>query len=386
MTVFKTFLKVLNKCKGTVILYTVILVIFGAMQMKTSDEGTNFVASKPDVLIVNNDEEKGITKGLIEYLEKNTEPAEVEDSEEARDDALFYRDADYIIYIPKNYHVDFAAGREPEIEVKSSNGYSSQYAELLLERYLKTAQSYVSSVIEQSEQIDEDKLIAQVEKTLGNETKIEMTAKMDSDQLSRTAFYFNFMNYGLLAGAIFTICMILASFREEKLRRRTMVSSMRPSRHNRILLLSNALFALVLWAAYVGIGFLICDSKVMMSKHGLFYMLNSLVFTFCAVTIAFVLAGLIRSKNALNGIINVIALGSSFLCGAFVPVEMLPGGVLAIAHILPSYWYIQTNEALVTLEAWDMQALKPLFVNMGVVIVFSVGFIVLANVISAKRK
>ena len=53
MTVFKTFLKVLNKNKFVIILYTIILLLFGGINMQTSENSTNFVASKPDVLIIN---------------------------------------------------------------------------------------------------------------------------------------------------------------------------------------------------------------------------------------------------------------------------------------------------------------------------------------------
>ena len=55
MIIFKTFLKVLNKCKAPIIMYTVFLIFFGGFNMKTSDNSINFVASKPDILIVNQD-------------------------------------------------------------------------------------------------------------------------------------------------------------------------------------------------------------------------------------------------------------------------------------------------------------------------------------------
>ncbi len=58
MTVFKTFWKILNKNKFTVILYTVILLVFGVSNMQTSENSMTFTASKPDILIVNYDEEK----------------------------------------------------------------------------------------------------------------------------------------------------------------------------------------------------------------------------------------------------------------------------------------------------------------------------------------
>ena len=59
MTVFKTFLKILNKNKFIIILYTLFLIFFGGFNMQTSESNINFVASKPDIMIVNYDEEKG---------------------------------------------------------------------------------------------------------------------------------------------------------------------------------------------------------------------------------------------------------------------------------------------------------------------------------------
>jgi len=160
---------------------------------------------------------------------------------------------------------------------------------------------------------------------------------------------------------------------------------MKYQKHNRILLLSNGLFALVLWLFYVFISFFVVGN-VMFSMQGIIYMINSFVFTLCALTIAFLVGSIINNKNAMNGIVNVIALGSSFLCGAFVPVEWLPDTVLKIAHILPSYWYIQSNELVKTMEEFNLETLKPIMINMGVVLLFAIGFIIVANLIERKKR
>lgn len=107
--------------------------------------------------------------------------------------------------------------------------------------------------------------------------------------------------------------------------------------------------------------------------------------TICATTIAFFIGNLVSNKGAINGIVNVIALGSSFLCGAFVPMEWLPDSVLKIAHCIPTYYYISTNEALKTLEEFNFETLKPLIINMSVMLGFAIGFIILTNIFS-KRK
>src|SRR5699024_7860899 len=104
------------------------------------------------------------------------------------------------------------------------------------------------------------------------------------------------------------------------------------------------------------------------------------------LTIAFLIGNLINNKNAINGIINVVGLGSSFLCGAFVPIEWLPDNILKIAHILPSYWYIQTNEMVKTLETINLQTLKPILTNMGILLIFSILFIIITNIITKKKR
>ena len=53
MTVYKTFFKVVNKYKFLIIIYTAMLILFAGFNMQTSQNSTNFVAEKPDVLIIN---------------------------------------------------------------------------------------------------------------------------------------------------------------------------------------------------------------------------------------------------------------------------------------------------------------------------------------------
>ncbi len=378
MTVFKTFLKVLNKCKAPIIMYTIFLIFFSGFNLKTSDNQMSFSASKPDVLILNFDKEEGVTKHLIEYLEKNSNQKEIELTEEKINDALFYRDINYVIYIPKNFRQDFLEHKNPKIEVKSTGDYMASLAEMLLSRYLKVAQMY-------NEINTEEELIKNIEETLNQSLEVEMTTKLDTSSLEKAGLYYNFTNYCLLAGCIYVICLILSSFKNEKINKRTIVSSMEYKKFNLSLLLSNSLFAFVLWLFYVLLS-IILVGKVMFTANGLFLILNSFVFTFCVLTIALLLGNIVTNKNAVNGIINVIALGSSFLCGAFVPMEFLPITVLNIAHILPSYYFIKNNELLINIEQFNMETLQPALINMGILLLFSVFFIIITNIISSKKR
>lgn len=316
MTVYKTFLKVVNKYKFLILIYTAMLILFAGFNMQTSQNSTNFVAEKPDVLIINNDKEQKLSKNLVEYIEKNSNIVNIEDNEEARNDALFYRDVSYIIYIPENYSKDFLNGFNPEIKIKSDGDAGSSYAEMMLTRYIKVANIY------QKELQNEEELIKTINETLAKETEIEITSKLDTNNLSKAAFYYNFMNYSILAGCVYVICIIISSFREEKIRKRTVISSMNYKKYNRQLLVSNGMLAFILWFLYVVLSFILIGD-IMFTTHGLILIANSFVFSICILTIAFLIANLINNKNAINGIINVVALRFKLFMWCFCASRMV---------------------------------------------------------------
>lgn len=379
MTVFKTFLKVLKSCKGTVILYSAILIFFAVFNMQAGDNSMNFVAEKPDLLIINHDEKEGITASLVHYLEENNNIVSIKGKEDAIKDALFYRDVNYVITIPENFRNDFLEHKNPTIEVQSTGDYLASLSEMYLERYLKFANIYNDTFSSEKE------IIQNLDQTFENKTDVQVMSKLDTNHLGEVASYYNFANYSILAGCVFVICMILFSFQKETIRKRTIISSMNYKKYNRQLLLSNGLFACFLWAFYVLVSFVLFGSSIF-TTHIIFYMLNSFIFTLCALSIAFLIGTLVHNREAINGIVNVIALGTSFLCGAFVPTEYLPDSVLNIAHVLPSYWYINTNERLKTMEVFNFESLKPIFINMGVIVLFIILFIVLINFISSRTR
>lgn len=377
MTVFKTYLKILNKYKLTVIIYTVIMIFFAFFNMKTVDNVTNFNVVKPDILIVNNDVNVGITEDLVNYLTDKSNVKEIEKQDEAISDALFYREISYIIYIPEGFRENVLNGQIPEIEVKSTGDYEASLANIILERYMGVLSLYNEGILEKD-------LIKNIHETIDNEVKINLRTKLDTDKLEDISYYFNFSNYCFLASLIQVVCLIMATFKEDRIVKRNVVSSSNYHSLNNKLLCSNMVFGIVLWLFYIILA-VILFGNVMFSSHGLVYILNSFVFMVCSLIIAFLLANLVNSKDAINGIVNVIALGSSFLCGAFVPMEMLPKSVLNLAHILPSYWFIKNNEIIKSLEVINLETLNEVIVNIDVILIF-IGVFLVLNYIVLKRK
>ncbi len=380
MTVFKAYLKVLLSSKFTIIIYVVMLIIFASLNIQNDSMDTNFTSSRPDVLIINNDENTGITKSLIDYISLNSNIIEIENDEEKINDALFYRDVNFIIYIPSKFRQDFLNGNMPNIEIKQTNDYKAQLAYNTLSKYLNTIETYRSYIKE------EDKIIEKTNETLKTSTEVEISSSINNAALTQAKAFFNFSNFSMLAGCIFIICLIMTVFNNELISKRTIISSTKYKTLNRKLMLSNSLFAFSLCIIYILVS-LILVKDVMFSIHGLLFIINLFAFTITVLTISFLLGKLTNNKEAINGMVNVISLGSSFLCGSFVPMEYLPNFVLKIAHILPSYWFVLSNEKISTLESFTITTLKPIIFNLLILLLFALIFIILSNVITKyKRK
>lgn len=377
MTVFKAFLKVLNKSKAPIIMYTVFLIIFAAFNVEKNDNPAQFTDEKPSIYIVSREDATGINRNLVDYMKKKCKFVDLKG--QSLEDALFYRDVSTILFLPEDFGKEIMEHKTPKVIIKSTQDVNASLTELILNKYIQTAYAY-SRIAKTEEEV-----VEYMNATLSKETKVEVLSKLDTSHLNKATFYYNFLNYSLLAGLIYVICLIISNFKEEKIEKRTIVSSMEYKKFNRSLLLSNGLFALFLWAFYIILS-MIMVGNIMLTTHGLFYILNALIFSGCAVSIAFLIGNVIRNKNAINGIVNVIALGSCFLCGAFVPMEMLPKYVLNIAHILPSYWYIKTNEVIKTTEIFNIDSVTPMIINMGVVILFTIGFVIITNIITKRNR
>lgn len=373
MIVFKTILKILNKLKGMLILYTFMLVMITFIN-QTSNNETSFLESKPSIAIVNEDDSL-ITNDFIDYMDKhciikNLAPKNI-------DDALFYRSINMVVYIPKDFGENLLSNNVT-LEYKASGDEASAYTKMLIEKYIKTVLIY-------KDYYSDEELINHVNNLLKLDANVEVKTKLETSKLERMTRYFNFLNYALLAGSVYCISMILASIKEEKVKKRTIISSFDYKKYDRIVLGTLSIVIFGMWLLYILLSIILFKNTIFTS-NGLAYILNSFVFTIASLCIGYLIGNITQNKNAIAGIINVVALGSSFLCGCFVPVEYMPDYALKIAHIFPTYYYVSNNEIIKTIETFNPTLIKSLLKNGFVIVLFSLLFILLTNYISKKKQ
>lgn len=376
MTIFKTYWKIVKKNIGIIILYTVMLLVFGTMNLKANKNSFEFISSKPDIIIVNNS--SGIiTDNLISYLKTNANVKNIADENDI-DDAVFFRDANYVIYIPKEFENKIENGKEFNIDIKTNNSYDSYIASELLNRYLDVFSKYMN--------LYNDKILAiqKLDNTLNKKASVVIESKTNLN--SKTSLFYNFSSYSIMAIVIYIICLVLSSFNDEKISKRTNVSGMNYKTFNNYLYISSFTFTFIIFIVYLILSFLILKSSIL-NINGILYSLNMFIFFIVSFTMAILISNLVKSKGAISGVVNVISLGSAFLCGAFIPVKYMPSFALKIAHIFPTFYFIDNNEYIASIQNFDKASYEFVLKNFIIMIVFIIFFLILNTLVSRfKRK
>lgn len=376
MTIFKTYWKIVKKNIGIIILYTVMLLVFGTMNLKANKNSFEFISSKPDIIIVNNS--SGIiTDNLISYLKTNANVKNITDENDI-DDAVFFRDANYVIYIPKEFENKIENGKEFNIDIKTNNSYDSYIASELLNKYLDVFSKYMN--------LYNDKTLAiqKLDNTLNKKADVVIESKTNLN--SKTSLFYNFSSYSIMAIVIYIICLVLSSFNDEKISKRTSVSGMNYKTFNNYLYISSFTFTFIIFIVYLILSFLILKNSIL-NINGFLYSLNMFIFFIVSFTMAILISNLVKSKGAISGVVNVISLGSAFLCGAFIPVKYMLSFALKIAHIFPTFYFIDNNEYIASLQNFDKASYEFVLKNFIIMIIFVMIFLILNSLVTRfKRK
>lgn len=380
MTVFKSFLQVLLRNIAFVILFTTIMVVMGLTAFQTSPSSSgDFTASKPTVLVINRGNDTALTKSFNSYLAGQATKADTGSSEREIDDALYYETLSYVVYLPSDFTETILKGEKPVVDIKTRASSESASAEVLVSRFLRLATGYGQYLT------DEDELVKAVNSSLKLDSKVTLTSHLDQKTLHNVTALYNFGSYTLLAGGTYVITMILAAFSVVNIRKRTLISPTRPIRIDLSLIAGCALIVAFLVALNVLLVRILLPGIADTGREGL-YALNIAAFGLPVLAIGFFIAKITNNKEALGAIINVVALASAFLCGAFIPRELMPDAVVAIGKALPSFYYIDNNNALAEMTSFTGAAASQFWENIGVQVGYALALWIGAAILTRLRR
>ena len=390
MIVFKTFWRIMKRYWWIVFIYVAILTSLSVINLNAAPV-TDFVDTKPEITIVSQDSSdlatKPFTKNFLNYLSKNTKIIDLKESETT--DALFYQKISMILYLPEDLESKILSGQKVTLDYRTSGNYTAELSKNLIKRYFELQRTEIleskNSSKEQSNIPSEDseKIISNLNQRLDQSPTVRLASK-NATNLSKIAAFFNFASYTIMAIILYVTCFINASFNKSTVKKRTMVSSLHLKKYNFSLLLANSIFAFSVFTLLTTLSFFVLGN-IVLTPFFIFEILNILLYTLAALTLAELVSTFNLSRDAVSGVVNLLSLAPAFLSGAFVPTYFLPSFVLTIAHIFPTYWFIDTNNKITTLTEFNFNSFLTILPNLLVLVLFSVIFIV-ANLVLSKKK
>ncbi|MGV8980749.1 ABC transporter permease [Clostridium sp.] len=385
MQVFKVYFKIIKANMGQMIIYLTIFLAISVLYstMATTKNEESFSQTKTNVAFINLDENTALLTGFKACLSKNANFIEIENEQEKLQDALFFRDVDYIITIPKGFTRNFLKGKHVELQkTVVPNSTTSMYVDMAINKYFNMARVYVNNM----PGITEENLVKEVSKSTSSETSVELKSfGVKTQNNGFTVASFNYLAYALFSVLILGVSSISMVFNNKNLSRRNSCSPMKNRSFNLQLIMGNLVFALATYGVMAGFGFIL-NRDHMMSYNGLLLCVNALVFTIAALSISYLVGLLLKNRGAQSAIANVLALGFSFISGVFVPQEFLSDKAIAIASFTPTYWYVKANNIIGSLSNFSLDNLLPIFTYMLIELGFAIAIFSVALVVSKQNR
>lgn len=385
MVVYRAFFKVIAKNIPQLMIYIVVFVSIAATLANTNVKpvDANFAATKVNMVFINHDTDARLVEGLRDYLAKHANLVDIPDDRQKLQDALFFREVEYVVRVPDGFTEGLFRGNKLQLEkIAVPDASSAIYMDGRINKYIDTAKVYMDHM----NPISEEQLIGFIEKDLALTTEVKLNRSAgEMTKNERRAFYFNYMAYALLSVLILGVSSVMTVFNHVDLKKRNLSSPIKMRSMNFQLILGNLSFAILTWMVMIFTSFIMYGSY-MFTLAGLLFLLNSFVFTLAALSISYLVGNLVKSKNAMSAAANVISLGTCFISGVFVPQNLLGKTVLEMASFTPTYWYVKSNIMIGNLTSFSMESLAAIFLNMLIVIGFAVAVLAASLVLIKQRR
>ena len=260
-------------------------------------------------------------------------------------DALYYQNVDYILTIPEGFEEQLTDSDARDflpvsMRKDNSNGY---FVDQQVTEYLSSVRLFMAGGFSLSEAVTK----SSESLSKGNDTTVLNLEEKETDgaQIGLT-YFFQYLPYVLINMLLLGMTPILMTFNQKDLGARISCSSLSLKSRNAQITLGCIVFSLFVWLLFILTALFIYGPDTLFSINGLHSLLNSAMVLLFSIALTLLVSTFALKQQSLSMIANVASLGLSFLSGIFVPQYLLGKGVLAVAHFLPTYWYIRLNSML----------------------------------------
>ena len=377
MQVFKLFFKIAKtKWLATLVFLGIFLLILNFTNV--GGGSTSFSTSKMALTVYDQDNSDA-SKKLCEYLAKDNIIVDFEDDTDKLIDALYATSTNYVITINEGYADKLAKGETEGLFSTRylHDSYTNKLADSMLDTYVGTVKAYMAGGMEFGKAIDS------AAEALSEKTEVTFETFSDKVGNTKAASFFNYLPYALLSIIVSVLCPVIVAMNKKEVGFRTKCSSIKTSSISAQTIAASGIFVFFIWIFLMIIG--VGKNGGMFSGNIWYGVLNSASFTLVSVSIALLFSELGVKENVLSFVTQVLGLGMAFLCGMFVPQEMLSSGVLGAARFLPAYWYVRANDMICGLSS-DAFKSSTVLICIGIQVLFAAAIFAVSLIVKKNKK
>ena len=222
MPVFKLCMKIIKKNLSSMVIYVAVFLLVTLLFTNSQkSQVVSFTQEKSNIAIIS-EESSPLIDGFKKQLSKTTNQVIIPDNTEKLQDALYFRDVEYIIRIPKGFTEGFMKGEAVQIQkIIVPGSTTTAFIDLNINQYFNTARLYVKN----TKGITQAKLVEHLSQDLSTDTPVQMksTGQSNTDNNTSQNFVYNYLAYSLFSVLILGISAIMLVFNDADLQRRNFV-------------------------------------------------------------------------------------------------------------------------------------------------------------------
>lgn len=384
MSTFRAALRVAAAHPLYVVIYTVFVSLMGAfiaLSMGTSTPGatTAYEPYPATVAIVDRDG-SDVSRAFVDHMAGRYDLIDVADDPAELQDGVATGRVHCVFVIPSGFGRDLVKaardGRElPAVE--EAYGVSTQASALAGVEAQRWA-SLAGSAAAMHPDADQATVALLANDAAKSRAQVKIRSKNAqawgaADQLGQ---YLRFGTYAVTSSVIVCVGMVLTAMSDPDLRRRLEAGPQTSRSRALATFAACAVLTLVVSAVSAAVGLVVLWGPVstLPTWQVTLAFAANLAFATVPLAIAFLCTQLGAREQVLNAVGNVLGMVMSFMGGAWVPLSIMGSGVVAAAHLVPTFW---TNDAITTVL--DAAVPTPAVVGayltgVGVTLLFAVAF------------
>ena len=260
--------------------------------------------------------------------------------------------------------------------------YSAVFIESLMNQYLSTFQTYKNVM---GEETDIHQLTEMTEHAVSKSVNVTLKKAETSDMEKYYLSSFCFGAYIVLACVMWGVAEILSVFFIKKIDDRIDVSPVSAIKKNMVLVGYSLFFTVIIWVLIVLI-FAFVFGKDIFYVQNVIRCINMLCLSFVAIAAGFLISTLVHSKNGRAAVVNTVALGCSFISGAFISLDYINDDIVKLSSFLPVYWFTKANAYAGDASGHTLKQYTEVYKCMGVQLLFFLAVVSIGLVIRSQGK